>query len=78
MYYNLYIRLEGIAEHGEETVYVEGLPMGRTPEFIQERLSRYFARFGAVSKVYALPNKLDAYQCAGSAFVSFKEYLSQS
>ncbi|OEH76591.1 tyrosine kinase-like [Cyclospora cayetanensis] len=64
---------EPLSVYGPETVLVEGLPMGRTPEFLQERLWRYFSRFGRVKSVHVLPHKLDPYQTNGKAFVAFEK-----
>ncbi|KAL8428090.1 hypothetical protein ACSSS7_007395 [Eimeria intestinalis] len=64
--------LEAISVYGPEVVRVEGLPFGKTPEFLQERLSRYFSRFGALRSVHVLPHPRDPYQTCGTAYVGFE------
>jgi hypothetical protein len=64
---------EAIKVYGENTIEVKGLPMGFTPEYMQERLRRYFAKFGPVVVCRALNHPLDPYQCEGTAFISFRE-----
>ncbi len=67
---------ESIQVYGENTIEVKGLPMGFTPEYMQERLRRYFAKFGPVVICRALNHPLDPYQCEGTAFISFREMSS--
>ena len=64
---------EAMKVYGENTIEIKGLPMGFTPEYMQERLRRYFAKFGPVVICRALNHPLDPYQCEGTAFVSFRE-----
>ena len=63
---------EPILTYGENTLEVTGLPLGSTPEYIQERLRRFFSKFGIVTLCRALNHPLDAYQCEGTAYVSFR------
>jgi hypothetical protein len=67
---------EGAKIYGPNTIEVRGLPMGKTPEYLQERLRRYFSKFGPVVACRALNHPLDPYQCSGIAYVSFRERLS--
>lgn len=67
---------EALKVYGENTLEVTGLPMGFTPEYMQERLRRYFAKFGPVVICQALNHPLDPYQCEGTAFISFREMSS--
>ena len=67
---------EALKVYGENTIEVKGLPMGFTPEYMQERLRRYFAKFGTVVICRAMNHPLDPYQCEGSAFISFREMSS--
>lgn len=60
----------------ENTLEVSGLPMGKTPEYMQERLRRFFAKFGPVTACRALNHPLDPYQCSGIAYVSFRDLAS--
>jgi len=59
--------------YGEHTLQLQGLPLGRTPEYLQERLRRFFSKFGPVRHCRAEPHPLDPYQCNGMAFVSFRD-----
>lgn len=63
---------EGADLYGPNTIEVTNLPMGKTPEYLQERLWRYFGKFGIVERVRVLPHELDPYQTNGTAFVSFR------
>eukprot|EP00811_Abedinium_folium_P036896 NODE_9562_length_1414_cov_8.482517.p1 GENE.NODE_9562_length_1414_cov_8.482517~~NODE_9562_length_1414_cov_8.482517.p1 ORF type:complete len:399 (+),score=117.94 NODE_9562_length_1414_cov_8.482517:83-1198(+) len=47
--------------------------MGRTPEYMQERLRRFFAKFGPVQHCRAEPHPLDPYQCEGTAYVTMRD-----
>lgn len=64
---------EGLSVYGNNTLELKGIPMGRTPEYMQERLRRYFSKFGVVMKCRCIPHPLDAYQCEGTAYVAFKD-----
>ncbi|CDJ61853.1 hypothetical protein, conserved [Eimeria maxima] len=68
--------LEALSIYGEETVYIEGLPYGKTPEYLQERLLRLFSSYGGVHTLHVIPHPLDPYQAAGHAFVSFYDRSS--
>lgn len=46
--------------------------MGRTPEYLQDRLRRFFSTFGLVTSVRCLPHSLDPYQCNGIGYVTFR------
>eukprot|EP00442_Polarella_glacialis_P009513 CAMPEP_0115069352 /NCGR_PEP_ID=MMETSP0227-20121206/12510_1 /TAXON_ID=89957 /ORGANISM="Polarella glacialis, Strain CCMP 1383" /LENGTH=482 /DNA_ID=CAMNT_0002455745 /DNA_START=104 /DNA_END=1552 /DNA_ORIENTATION=+ len=59
--------------YGENTLELKGMPMGKTPEYIQERLRRFFSKFGPVQNCRAEPHKLDPYQCEGTAFITFRD-----
>lgn len=64
---------EGSRIYGEHTLELSGMPMGRTPEYMQERLRRFFSKFGPVTHCRAEPHGLDPYQCEGTAYVSFRD-----
>ena len=64
---------EGLGVYGEHTIEIRGLPMGKTPEYMQERLRRYFSKYGPVVACRALSHSLDPYQCEGTAYVSFRQ-----
>ena len=64
------------AIYGDSTLELKNLPMCRTPEYMQERLRRFFSKFGRVTVCRALPHPLDPYQCEGTALVSFRDRLS--
>lgn len=64
---------EGARIFGEHTLELSGMPLGRTPEYMQERLRRFFSKFGPVVHCRAEPHPLDPYQCEGKAFVSFRD-----
>lgn len=64
---------EGARMYGEHTLELKGMPLGRTPEYVQERLRRFFSKFGPVQQCRADPHPLDPYQCEGTAFVSFRD-----
>merc|ERR1712110_125651 len=40
---------------------------------MQERLRRFFAKFGPVVQCRAEPHPLDPYQCEGTAYVTFRD-----
>merc|ERR1719453_125036 len=63
----------GVHTYGEHTLELKGMPMGRTPEYMQERLRRFFSKFGPVRHCRAEPHPLDPYQCEGTAYVSFRD-----
>jgi hypothetical protein len=67
---------EPLKIYGANTLEIKGLPMGKTPEYIQERLRRYFSKFGAVTLCRALNHPLDPYQCEGTAYISFRDVSS--
>jgi hypothetical protein len=67
---------EAIDAYGENTIELKGLPMGKTPEYMQERLRRFFSKFGPVTLCRALNHPLDPYQCEGTAFLSFRDWSS--
>lgn len=64
---------EGARVYGEHTLELHGMPLGRTPEYIQERLRRFFSKFGPVKHCRAEPHPWDPYQCEGTAFVTFRD-----
>lgn len=64
---------EGTHIYGEHTLELKGMPMGRTPEYMQERLRRFFTKFGPVAQCRAEPHPRDPYQCEGTAFVTFRD-----
>eukprot|EP00931_Biecheleriopsis_adriatica_P048545 TRINITY_DN28052_c0_g1_i1.p1 TRINITY_DN28052_c0_g1~~TRINITY_DN28052_c0_g1_i1.p1 ORF type:complete len:505 (+),score=88.84 TRINITY_DN28052_c0_g1_i1:50-1516(+) len=64
---------EGSRIYGENTLQLKGMPLGHTPEYVQERLRRFFSKFGPVQQCRAEPHPLDPYQCEGTAFVSFRD-----
>ncbi|CBZ52916.1 hypothetical protein NCLIV_027040 [Neospora caninum Liverpool] len=50
---------EGACVFGQNTLEVTNLPMGKTCEYLQERLWRYFGKFGIVEHVRVLPHERD-------------------
>lgn len=64
---------DGARVFGQHTLELQGMPFGRTPEYIQERLRRFFSKFGPVVQCRAEPHPLDPYQCEGKAFVTFRD-----
>lgn len=64
---------EGLRMLGENTLELRGMPMGRTPEYMQERLRRFFSKFGPVKQCRAEPHSRDPYQCDGRAWVTFRD-----
>jgi len=64
---------EGARMFGENTLELQGMPLGRTPEYMQERLRRFFSKFGPVKHCRAEPHALDPYQCEGKAWVTFRD-----
>eukprot|EP00927_Polykrikos_kofoidii_P080338 TRINITY_DN77204_c0_g1_i1.p1 TRINITY_DN77204_c0_g1~~TRINITY_DN77204_c0_g1_i1.p1 ORF type:complete len:479 (+),score=64.24 TRINITY_DN77204_c0_g1_i1:66-1502(+) len=64
---------EGSRVYGDHTLELGNLPLGRTPEYMQERLRRFFSKFGPVVNCRANPHPLDPYQCEGTAYVSFRD-----
>lgn len=64
---------EATRVYGEHTLELKGMPMGRTPEYMQERLRRFFAKFGRVEMCRADPHPRDPYQCEGTAYVTFRD-----
>lgn len=64
---------EALDTYGRNTIEVKGLPMGATPEYVQERLRRFYSKFGPVTVCRALNHPLDPYQCEGTAYISFRE-----
>ncbi|KAF4667700.1 hypothetical protein FOZ61_007949 [Perkinsus olseni] len=67
---------EGAKMFGPHTIELDGMPMGRTPEYMQERLRRFFSKFGVVKICRAVPHELDPYQCQGKAYVTFRDRRS--
>eukprot|EP00929_Paragymnodinium_shiwhaense_P008405 TRINITY_DN112364_c0_g1_i1.p1 TRINITY_DN112364_c0_g1~~TRINITY_DN112364_c0_g1_i1.p1 ORF type:complete len:500 (-),score=81.63 TRINITY_DN112364_c0_g1_i1:127-1626(-) len=63
----------GAQVYGEHTLELKGLPLGKTPEYMQERLRRFFSKFGPVMHCRALNHHLDPYQCEGTAYVTFRD-----
>lgn len=64
---------EASAVFGSNTIEVKGLPMGKTPQYMEERMRRFFSKFGPVTACSAVGHPLDPYQCEGTAFVTFRE-----
>ncbi|CAD7939980.1 unnamed protein product [Amoebophrya sp. A120] len=58
--------------YGENTIELSNLPMGVTPENLQERLRRFFSKFGGLKQVRCLPHSHDPYQCSGTGYVTFE------
>ncbi|PFH37971.1 hypothetical protein BESB_003120 [Besnoitia besnoiti] len=67
---------EGAQIFGPNTLEVTNLPMGKTCEYLQERLWRYFGKFGVVEHVRVLPNERDPYQTNGTAYVCFRSRMA--
>lgn len=63
----------GSRVYGDHTLELQGMPKGRTPEYMQERLRRFFSKFGPVVQCRAEPHSHDPYQCEGTAYVSFRD-----
>ena len=68
--------MEPLKAYGANTLEIKGLPMGKTPEYMQERLRRFFSKFGPVTLCRALNHPLDPYQCEGTAYLTFRDYAS--
>lgn len=64
---------EGVRLYGPNTLELRGMPMGKTPEYMQERLRRFFSKFGPVLNCRANPHPMDPYQCEGTAYVTFRD-----
>jgi len=64
---------DGMRIYGDHTLKLHGMPMGKTPEYMQERLRRFFAKFGPVRQCRAEPHPMDPYQCEGTAYVTFDD-----
>nr|BAN65923.1 conserved hypothetical protein [Babesia bovis] len=65
-------KYDAVDIYGPNTIELKNLPMGRTPEYLQERLRRFFSKFGSVSFCRCMPHELDPYQCNGTAYVTFR------
>ncbi|GIX61755.1 SfiI-subtelomeric fragment related protein family member, putative [Babesia caballi] len=65
-------RYDAVDIYGPNTIELSNLPMGRTPEYLQERLRRFFSKFGTVSFCRCMPHDLDPYQCNGTGYVTFR------
>ncbi|GFE52962.1 hypothetical protein BaOVIS_003660 [Babesia ovis] len=65
-------RYDAVNIYGPNTIELRNLPMGRTPEYLQERLRRFFSKFGTVSFCRCMPHELDPYQCNGTGYVTFR------
>ncbi|KAK1444982.1 hypothetical protein BgAZ_108880 [Babesia gibsoni] len=61
--------------YGPNTIELRNLPMGRTPEYLQERLRRFFSKFGAVTFCRCMPHDLDPYQCNGTDKTNDPDYI---
>lgn len=64
---------EAVHIYGENTLELKGMPLGKTPEYVQERLRRFFGKFGPVQHCRCEPHPLDPYQCEGTAYVTFRD-----
>mmetsp|Transcript_6170 Transcript_6170/g.14329 ORF Transcript_6170/g.14329 Transcript_6170/m.14329 type:complete len:452 (-) Transcript_6170:77-1432(-) len=64
---------EALRIFGENTLELKGMPLGRTPEYMQERLRRFFSKFGPVKHCRAEPHPRDPYQCEGKAWITFRD-----
>ncbi|KAK1932978.1 hypothetical protein X943_001683 [Babesia divergens] len=65
-------RYDAVDIYGPNTIELRNLPMGRTPEYLQERLRRFFSKFGTVTFCRCMPHDLDPYQCNGTGYVTFR------
>ncbi|KAF8821618.1 hypothetical protein IE077_004309 [Cardiosporidium cionae] len=63
---------EGANIFGPNTIEIKGLPACKTPEYMQERLRRFFSKFGFVAMCRCIPHSLDPYQCEGTAYIAFR------
>jgi len=63
---------EAVKVFGPNTLELKNLPMGRTPQYMEERLRRFFSKFGAIVHCRAVPHPLDPYQCEGTGFITLK------
>ncbi|CAD7931169.1 unnamed protein product [Amoebophrya sp. A25] len=57
---------------GPYTLELTNIPMGVTPETMQERLRRFFSKFGHIKHCRVLPHSHDPYQCCGTGYVTFE------
>jgi RNA recognition motif. (a.k.a. RRM, RBD, or RNP domain) len=62
--------------YGNRVVKLLNLPTMRTPEYLQDRLMKYFTKFGNVVQVRVFPHKLDPYQSSGVGVVVFEQKKS--
>ncbi|GBE59341.1 hypothetical protein, conserved [Babesia ovata] len=65
-------RYDAVDIYGPNTIELRNLPMGRTPEYLQERLRRFFSKFGTITFCRCMPHDLDPYQCNGTGYVTFR------
>lgn len=72
MYDKPFDRGELVEIYGPNTIELRNLPMGRTPEYLQERLRRFFSKYGVVTFCRCKPHELDPYQCNGVGYVTFR------
>ncbi|KAF8819477.1 hypothetical protein IE077_000962 [Cardiosporidium cionae] len=67
---------EGAKFFGLNTLEIKGLPSCKTPEYMQERLRRFFSKFGLVAMCRCIPHSLDPYQCEGTAYITFRTKIA--
>eukprot|EP00916_Digyalum_oweni_P009262 GHVL01015647.1.p1 GENE.GHVL01015647.1~~GHVL01015647.1.p1 ORF type:complete len:370 (-),score=63.49 GHVL01015647.1:1144-2253(-) len=67
---------EQVRSLGRNTIELKNLPMGKTCEYLQERLRRFFSKFGRIKHCRCMPHPLDPYQCEGIGYITFYDKYS--
>ena len=52
--------------YGPHTIELSNLPLGVTPETLQERFRRFFSKFGHIESCRVCCNKVKRFPCSGS------------
>lgn len=58
-------------QFGPHTIEVSGLPFTISNQTIEERLRRFFLKYGTIRHCYSVPHPGDPFQCSGIGYVSF-------
>ena len=58
--------------YGENTIELSNIPLGVTPETLQERFRRFFSKFGHIEHCRVIPHSHDPYQCGGKGYITFR------
>lgn len=62
---------QALRQFGPHTLQLNGIPHGITNQFIEERLRRFFSKFGPIVRCHSVPHPRDAFQSSGIAFITF-------